>query len=148
MYIQIHNIFIFQYSATMYLLLYLNSNHLLLYQYTRISYIMIIWFYPKYPFEHCAAPKAIPIYVCTHKYTYISELSFCCTTYQAILLLWAGTAAGTEKVATLARLGPETAAAVALGGAVDLRELLAVVRALAPTAVLRRKFTYIVLNYT
>ena len=36
----------------------------------------------------------------------------------------------------LPRLGPEAPPAVALGGAVDLGELLAVVRALAPTTVL------------
>ena len=58
--------------------------------------------------------------------------------YQAVGLFGPGAPPGTEEMATLPWPGPEAPATVALGRAVDLAELLAVVGSLAPAPVLAR----------
>ena len=66
-------------------------------------------------------------------------MSFCLfCPYQAVGLFGPGAPPGTEEMATLPWPGPEAPATVALGRAVDLAELLAVVGSLAPTPVLAR----------
>lgn len=57
-------------------------------------------------------------------------------TYQTVALLGTGAAAGAEEVAAVAGLRVEAATLVALGAAVDLGELLAVVLTVAPAALL------------
>ena len=66
----------------------------------------------------------------------MKEYLFC--PYQAVGLFGAGATPGTEEMATFPWPGSEAPAAVALGRAVDLAELLAVVGALAPAPVLAR----------
>ena len=66
----------------------------------------------------------------------MKEYLFC--PYQAVGLFGAGAAPGTEEMATFPWPRSEAPAAVALGRAVDLAELLAVVGSLAPAPVLAR----------
>ena len=66
-------------------------------------------------------------------------MSFCLfCPYQAVGLFGPGAPSRAEEVATLPWPGSEAPAAVALGRAVDLAELLAVVGSLAPAPVLAR----------
>lgn len=53
--------------------------------------------------------------------------------YETIALLRSRATAGTKQMTAVPGLGPETSALVTLGAAVDLGELLTVVRTLAPT---------------
>ena len=53
---------------------------------------------------------------------------------QAIRLLRSRAATGTEQMAALSRLGPETPSLMALRTAVDFRELLAIVRSFTPAS--------------
>ena len=55
-------------------------------------------------------------------------------TYQAIGLFGSGTSSGAEKMTTFAGLRSETSALMTLRTAVDLGELLAILRALTPTS--------------
>ena len=73
--------------------------------------------------RRCAQKKSLEVYS---------------TTYQTIRLPGAGASAGAKQVAALSGFGSEAPSLVALWAAVDLAELLAVVRTLAPAPGLAR----------
>lgn len=55
-------------------------------------------------------------------------------TYQAIGLFWSSTSSGAEKVTTFSGFRSETPSLMTLRTAVDLGELLAILRTLTPTS--------------